>query len=57
MGITIIFISYELAVVKYISDTIAVMKEGKICEKANSEELFEKPKNDYTKYLMDSTLV
>lgn len=57
LGITIIFISHDFAVVKYIADTIAVMKDGKICEKAKSEELFEKPKNDYTKYLIDSTLM
>ena len=57
LGITIIFISHDFAVVKYIADTIAVMKDGKICEKSKSEELFEKPKNDYTKYLIDSTLM
>lgn len=57
MGITIIFISHDFVVVKYIADTIFVMKDGKICEKVESEELFEKSKDDYTKYLIDSILM
>lgn len=57
LGITIIFISHDLAVVKYVADEIAVMRHGKICEKKSSVELFKNPKSDYTKYLIDSALI
>ncbi|MDO4661506.1 MAG: ATP-binding cassette domain-containing protein [Tissierellia bacterium] len=57
LGITIIFISHDLAVVKYIADEIAIMKSGKICEINSSDSLFKNPQNEYTKYLIDSVLV
>ncbi len=57
LNVTIVFISHDLAVVKYIADEIAVMKDGKICEKKNSKELFKNPENDYTKYLLESALL
>lgn len=57
LKVTIVFISHDLAVVKYISDEIAVMKDGKICEKRSSKDLFKNPESEYTKYLIESALL
>ena len=51
-GLTYIFISHDLGVVKFISDQVAVMKDGKIIETADSEEIYQNPKTDYTKKLL-----
>jgi peptide/nickel transport system ATP-binding protein len=53
-GFTYIFISHDLAVVKFISDRIAVMKDGKIIETGTAEEIYFSPKNEYTKKLINS---
>ncbi len=52
--LTYIFISHDLNVVKYFSDQIAVMKEGKIVEMASPSEIYKNPSKDYTKRLIDS---
>lgn len=57
LEVTIVFISHDLAVVKYIADEIAVMKDGKICEKRSSEDLFKNPESEHTKYLIESALL
>lgn len=49
--LTYVFISHDLGVVYYMSDYIVVMKDGKIVEYGNSEQVFYHPKNDYTKEL------
>jgi peptide/nickel transport system ATP-binding protein len=49
-----IFISHDLAVVKYISDEIMVMNEGAIVEIANSDDIYRHPKQPYTKKLLSS---
>lgn len=54
MGLTYIFITHDLSVVKFFADDIAVMYLGEIVEKAKTEELFENPKHPYTKALIDS---
>jgi peptide/nickel transport system ATP-binding protein len=51
-GFTFIFISHDLAVVRHMSDRIAVMKEGKIVELERAEKLFKKPSTGYTKQLL-----
>lgn len=51
---TYIFISHDLAVVKFISDRILVMNQGKIEEKGYPETLFEKPQKDYTQKLIEA---
>ncbi len=49
-----IFISHDLAVVKYISDEIMVMNQGEIVEIANSDDIYLHPKQPYTKKLLSS---
>ncbi|MCA3017625.1 MAG: ABC transporter ATP-binding protein [Rhodocyclaceae bacterium] len=49
-----IFISHDLAVVKYISDQVMVMSEGDVIEVANSDEIYLHPKQEYTKKLLGS---
>ncbi|RYD79073.1 MAG: ABC transporter ATP-binding protein [Sphingobacteriales bacterium] len=53
-GLTYIFISHDLAVVKHISDRILVMNKGKIEEEGFPEEIFNSPKADYTKRLINA---
>ena len=55
MGMSIIFISHDLNVVKQISDNVLVMQKGKIEEENSVTEIFENPKNDYTKRLIHSS--
>ncbi|HET9433474.1 MAG TPA: ATP-binding cassette domain-containing protein, partial [Chitinophagaceae bacterium] len=51
---TTIFISHDLSVVRYISDRIMVMHNGKIVETGNADEIYYHPKNEYTKNLVAS---
>lgn len=53
-GLTLIFIAHDLAVVKNISDRVAVMYLGKMCEVASSDDLYARPAHPYTKVLLDS---
>jgi len=53
-GFTTIFVSHDLAVVRYISDRIMVMHQGKIVEQGNADEVYYHPKNEYTKNLIAS---
>ena len=53
-GLSYIFISHDLAVVKYISDQVMVMNEGEIVEIANSDEIYRHPKMPYTQKLLAS---
>ena len=52
MGLTYLFITHNLAVVKHISDEIAVMYLGQCVERVSSEELFENPLHPYTQALL-----
>ncbi len=54
MGLTILFIAHDLAVVKYFSDRIAVMYFGKIVELGTSDELFAHPFHPYTRSLLSA---
>ena len=54
MGLTIMFIAHDLAVVKYFSNRIAVMYFGKIVELGNSDELFAHPFHPYTRSLLSA---
>ncbi|MDH2622931.1 ABC transporter ATP-binding protein [Acinetobacter baumannii] len=53
-GLSYIFISHDLSVVKYISDQVMVMNHGKVVEIANSDELYAHPQHDYTKRLLQA---
>jgi oligopeptide transport system ATP-binding protein len=51
-GLTYLFISHDLAVVRSMSDDIAVMKDGKIVESGSADDVYERPKAAYTKALL-----
>ena len=53
-GFTIIFISHDLSVVRYISDRILVMNKGRIVEEGAADEIYFSPKNDYTRQLIEA---
>ncbi|MFA5636804.1 MAG: oligopeptide/dipeptide ABC transporter ATP-binding protein [Anaerovoracaceae bacterium] len=54
LGLTVIFISHDLRVVKYITNRVAVMYLGKIMELAETHELFETPRHPYTSILIQA---
>ncbi len=54
MGLTYMFITHNLSVVKHISDEIIVMYLGKVIEQASSDELFERPLHPYTQALLSA---
>ena len=53
-GLSYLFISHDLSVIRHISDRIAVMYQGKLVELAPTDELFENPQHSYTKKLLAS---
>ncbi len=52
MGLTMLFISHDLAVVEYLSDRVAVLYLGRIMEVAPTAQLYEAPRHPYTRALM-----
>ena len=53
-GLTLLFIAHDLAVVKAVSDRVAVMYLGRLCEVGPSEQLFAKPAHPYTELLIEA---
>ena len=53
-GLTYIFISHDLSVVKYMSDRMVVMQEGKIEEMDDADKIYNSPETEYTKRLIDA---
>ena len=52
LGLTYLFIAHDLAVVRAMSDTIAVMHEGRIVEQGPAEQVYSHPQSDYTRALL-----
>lgn len=55
-GLTMLFVSHNLAVVEHLADRVAVMYLGEIVEQTNAKKLFQQPKHPYTQALFASTL-
>jgi peptide/nickel transport system ATP-binding protein len=53
-GLTYLFISHDLSVVRYMSDRIIVLRNGEIAETGEADQLYAHPVSDYTKQLLDS---
>ena len=51
-GLTYVFISHDLAVVKYMADDILVMNQGEIVERGSSDDIYNRPQHAYTKQLL-----
>ncbi len=54
LGLSYLFISHDLSLMRYLCDEIAVMQSGRIVERAPTEELFSKPAHAYTQKLIES---
>jgi ABC-type glutathione transport system ATPase component len=54
LGLTYLFISHDLAVVRYMASTVAVMQSGAIVERGTREQLFRAAEHPYTRQLMDA---
>ena len=54
LGLTYLFITHDLAVVRENADDIAVMEHGKLVEYGSADEIFANPKMDYTRELIEA---
>jgi len=52
LGLSYVFISHDLAVVRFISDEVLVMKEGRVVEQAPTAQILAAPQHDYTRRLL-----
>jgi microcin C transport system ATP-binding protein len=55
-GFTYLFISHDLRVIRAMSDRVIVMRNGKVVESGSAQQIFEAPREDYTKALLDAAL-
>ncbi len=53
LGLTMLFISHDLPVIRQMCDRVGVMRYGKLCEVAPTEEIFTAPQHPYTQHLLD----
>jgi peptide/nickel transport system ATP-binding protein len=54
LGLTYLFISHDLAVVREIADDVVVMSRGRVVEHAATDDVFENPRDEYTRRLLDA---
>jgi len=54
LGLTYLFITHDLAVVRVIADHVCVMRQGQIVEQASVDEVFDNPRSEYTRELLDA---
>jgi ABC-type glutathione transport system ATPase component len=54
LGLTYVFVSHDLSVVRYLCDEVVVLRRGQVVEAAPTQSLFEHPQNDYTRTLIQS---
>jgi peptide/nickel transport system ATP-binding protein len=54
LGLTLVFISHDLSVVRRLCDKIIVLQDGEVIEQAKAKKLFEEPKHAYTKELLSA---
>ena len=54
LGLTYLFVSHDLAVVRQISDTVSVLKDGRLVDGGTVSEVFENPRSDYTRELINA---
>ena len=54
LGLTYLFITHDLAVVRLIADNVCVMQKGKIVETASTDEVFDNPRSEYTRQLLEA---
>jgi len=54
LGLTYLFITHDLAVVRVVADTVAVMDQGKIVEKGTTDDIFDNAQEAYTQRLLDA---
>ena len=55
--LTYLFISHDLSVVRYLADRVCVMFLGRICETGPTEEVYQRPRHPYTRFLLDAVPV
>ncbi|WP_150255476.1 ABC transporter ATP-binding protein, partial [Nocardiopsis deserti] len=56
-GLTYIFVAHDLAVVRQVSDRVAVMRAGEVVEMGDSDAVYENPTSDYTRQLLTAAPV
>ncbi|MGF7107890.1 ATP-binding cassette domain-containing protein [Treponema pedis] len=56
-GMSILFISHDISIVKKIADRIVIMNKGKIMEEGKNKDIFNSPKNMYTKMLINASML
>jgi oligopeptide transport system ATP-binding protein len=57
LGLTVLFVAHDLAVIRQVCSTVAVIQAGRIIESAPADELFTNPQHDYTRALLDAVPV
>jgi peptide/nickel transport system ATP-binding protein len=52
MGLTLLFVTHNIGLVRQIADSVVVMKDGRVCESASTAQLFARPRAAYTAQLL-----